>query len=155
MKIEKTYEKFSWNDFIMQWSIIFLISIIFQFLIYYFLLGKSISENLAVYFTQPIMFPILFSLGFNYINKNGLMIIFDMDNPQKIISGLTKEMDKRGFKEILIEQNHKVYIKKTMWDRFWNSIFRERLELIIDGEQIILKGKRNTFLQLEYKLKKI
>jgi hypothetical protein len=155
MKIEKTYEKFSVRDFILLWSAMFTIFVILQFLIYFYLLGKSVRENMVSFWIHPLMYPTIFALGSSYINKNGIMTISDLDNPQKILSGIGQVMDKWGFKETRKDTERTIYDKKTKWGRFWNFIFKEGLEINQEGDQLILKGKRNTFLQLEYKLKKM
>jgi hypothetical protein len=155
MKIEKTYEKFSVRDFIMLWSAIFTIFVIIQFLIYFFLLDKSIRENMISFWIHPLMYPTIFALGSGYLNKNGIMTISDLDNPQKILSGIDQVMDKWGFTETRKDHERTVYDKKTKWGRFWNYIFKEGLEVIHEGDNIKLRGKRNTFLRLEYKLKKM
>ena len=155
MKIDKTYEKFSVRDFILLWSAMFIIFVILQFLIYFLLLGKSVRENLVSFWIHPLMYPTIFALGLSYHNKNGTMTISEMEDPRRILSGIGQVMDKWGFKETRKENERTVYDKKTKWGRFWNYIFKECLEVIHEGDQIVLKGKRNTFFRLEYKLKKM
>lgn len=155
MKIDKSYEKISLRDFILLWSAMFIIFVILQMLIYIFLLDKTIRENMIGFWIYPLMYPTIFALGSSYLNKNGIMTISNLDNPQKILSGIDQVMDKWGFKETRKDIERTVYDKKTKWGRFWNYIFKEGLEVIHEGDSIKLKGKRNTFLRLEYKLKKM
>ena len=83
------------------------------------------------------------------------MTLSELDNPQKTLSLIEQVMDKWGFKETRKDHERTVYDKKTKWGRFWNYIFKEGLEISQEGDQIILKGRRNTFLNLESKLKKL
>ena len=73
----------------------------------------------------------------------------------KILISIGHALDKWGYKEKIKAHNRIVYDKKTKWGRFWNYIYREGLEVIHEGDNIKLKGKRNTFLRLEYTLKKM
>jgi hypothetical protein len=154
MVIKKTYEKFSVRDFFLYWFVMFTIALFMQF-IAYVLLGRSIRDNLITFGIIPFLLPVLYSLMWSFHIRNGIMSITEINDMDKILTVIGHALDKWGYKEKIKAHNLIVYDKKTIWGRFWNSIFREGLELNFDGEQIILKGKRNTFMQLEYKLKKI
>lgn len=155
MLIEKAYGKFSLKDMIIQWLSIFIIFFILQFIIFNLIAGRSFTDDFFGQWFFVMVFPFLYTLIIVYHNKNGTMTISDLGNPQKILSGIDQVMDKWGFKETRKENERTVYDKKTKWGRFWNYIYKEGLEVIHEGDNIKLKGKRNTFLKLEYKLKKM
>lgn len=154
MKIEKKYEKFSVRDFFLYWFVMFAIVLFMQFIVYV-MLGRSIQDNLITFFTIPFMLPVLYSLLWSFHIRNGIMSITEINDMDKTIAVIANALDKWGYKEKIKDHNRILFDKKTKWGRFWNYIFKEGLEVIHEGDNIKLKGKRNTFLRLEYKLKKM
>lgn len=140
---------------IILWGSLFVIFFTAQFIIFNLLIGRSFTEDFLSQWLFIILYPFVIALANVSVNKKGTMTISELKEAQIILSEIGQVMDKWGYKVTSKDHDCLVYDKKNKWGRFWNFIFKEGIEIIPEGDQIKLKGRRNSFLNLESKLKKL
>ena len=128
--------------------------ILFNGLIFTFTLVTG-NPRLLIYDTSWILqfvFPILYSIIWTSINRNGFLKISEFNDSTQLIARIEPLMAKRYIRFDSESGNIK-YLKKTKLAKLFNYFFRENIKIEKTKEEIFIFAKKNLLDLIELKIK--
>lgn len=153
MKTEKTFYKVSIQETFLLMGFML---ILFNGLIFTFTLVTG-NPRLLIYNTSWILqfvFPILYSIIWTSINRNGFLKISEFNNSTQLIARIETLMAKRHIR-FDSDTGNIEYLKKTKLARFFNNFFRENIKIENTKEEIVIFAKKNILDSIELKIKHV
>jgi hypothetical protein len=153
MKTEKTFCKVSIQEMFLLMG---LMLILFNGLIFTFTFITG-SPRLLVYDTSWIIqfgFPILFSIIWTSINRNGFLRISEF-NDSTLLTAKIESIMTKSYNRFDSETGNIEYLKKTKLARFFNYFFRENIKIEKTKEEIVIFAKKNILDTIELKIKNV
>ncbi|MEN6501802.1 MAG: hypothetical protein ABFC55_05430 [Tenuifilaceae bacterium] len=153
MKTEKTFCKVSIQEMFLLMG---LMLILFNGLIFTFTFITG-SPRLLVYDTSWIIqfgFPILFSIIWTSINRNGFLRISEF-NDSTLLTAKIESIMTKSYNRFDSETGNIEYLKKTKLARFLNYFFRENIKIEKTKEEIVIFAKKNILDTIELKIKNV
>ncbi|MDX9697633.1 MAG: hypothetical protein RBT49_17710 [Bacteroidales bacterium] len=151
MKTEKTFYKVSIQETFLLMGFML---ILFNGLIFTFTLVTG-NPRLLIYDTSWILqfvFPILHSIIWTSINRNGFLKISEFNDSTQMIARIETLMPKRHIR-FDSDTGNIEYLKKTKLARFFNNFFRENIKIENTKEEIVIFAKKNILNSIELKIK--
>ncbi len=99
-------------------------------------------------------FPILFSIIWTSINRNGFLRISEF-NDSTLLTAKIESIMTKSYNRFDSETGNIEYLKKTKLARFFNYFFRENIKIEKTKEEIVIFAKKNILDTIELKIKNV
>jgi hypothetical protein len=151
MNIEKKLLKISFSEAFLYFGLMFIL-INGAVLLFTSIEG---SPRLLIYDSSWIiqfLFPLLYSIIWTSINRNGILYVTGIDNPKTLIEKIESVLNKKYIR-IDSKTGDYEYEKKTKWARFFNYFFRENIRIRAANEGVRIFAKKTLLDSIETKIK--
>lgn len=151
MHIEKKLLKFSLTDAIRHFALLFML-LNGPISLFTVIQGNPRFLTHDSSWIMQILFPVVYSLIWTSVNRNGILKLTECNEPQAILKQIDSSL-KRKYKKIELETGDYAYTKRTQWARCFNYFSRENVTIqpAADGCQIF--AKKNLLDSIEMKIK--
>ncbi len=152
MKIERVLFKVSISDFLLLSASMLLI---FNALVFVF---SQVTGNSGVFLYEgswvlQVVFPFGFGLIQSALNRNGVLKLSGYSDLTSLKKHIETLILKKGYVATESQAGEIKYIKKRLWDRFFNIFFRENINIKITENEVLIYSKRNVIYYIEMALK--
>lgn len=103
---------------------------------------------------SQFLFPLVYSLIQNGINRNGIFIATEYADYSSLKSDVDELISKKGLSETGEKSGFHIYTKETTFGKLLSFIISENIKVKYSDNETIILAKRNVLVEIEQKFKK-
>lgn len=153
MKTERSLDRMSLSDTLLYFVLLFVV-INGIILLYTIITGNPRLFIHDSSWISQLLFPIMYSVIYNGINRNGVIKITDYSDLNCLKEQIEESIIKNGLQRISSESESYIYKKKTKVGRFFSFFAGEKVTVKYTDTQIQINSKKYILTQIEQALNK-